>query len=145
MKRIYTLAIILLISSPLFSQKLDYDNDSKWYWGLNAGAAWNTTDVKNKTKVGWGFTLGRAFNYNYGKALSFDFRMRYLNGTWAGQDYDTTSLTNYNSSVSPSGSVVDYYDTLGYTINNFQTKVHELGLEFVIHANNLRQNTGWDP
>ena len=146
MKRIYTLAIILLISSPLFSQKLDYDNDSKWFWGLNAGAAWNTTDVKNKTKVGWGFTLGRAFNYNYGKRISFDLRMRYLNGTWAGQDYDTTSLTNYNSSISPSENVMSDYDSLlGYTVNNFQTRAHELGLEFVIHVNSLRENTGWDP
>ena len=145
MKRIYTLAIILIVSSQLFSQKLDYDNDSKWFWELNGGAAWNTTDVKNKTKGAWGFTVGKAFNYNYGKRISFDLRMRYLDGTWAGQDYDTTSLTNYNSSISPSGNVVNYYDTLGYTINNFQTRVHELGLELVLHANSLRENTGWDP
>jgi len=145
MKRIYTLAIILLISSPLFSQKLDYDNDSKWFWGLNAGAAWNTTDVKNKTKAGWGFVVGKAFNYNYGKRLSFDLRLRYLSGRWAGQDYDTTSLSNYNSSISTPGNVINYYDTLGYTVNNFQTRAHELGLELVIHANGLRERTGWDP
>ncbi len=144
MKRIVTIGIFLLMTNSLFSQKLDYDKDSKWFLGLNAGAAWNTTDVKNKTSIGAGFTFGRAFNYNYGKVFSFDLRTRYLGGFWRGQDYDTTSLNNYNS-TEPAGNVVNIYDTLGYTINNFETQVHELGLELVLHLNVLRERTGWDP
>ena len=145
MKRIVTIGIFLLITNSLFSQKLDYDKDSKWFLGLNVGAAWNTTDVKNKTSIGAGLTFGRSFNYNYGKIFSFDLRARYLGGLWRGQDYDTTSLTNYNSSISPSGNVVNIYDTLGYTINNFETQAHELGLELVLHLNILKERTGWDP
>ena len=146
MKKLITLAICSVFSMTLSAQKLDYDNDSKWFWGFNVGAAWNTTDVKNKTNLGWGLILGRSFNYNYGKKLSFDLRLRYLGGNWYGQDYDTTSVLNNeaygDATTSP---VVQVYDTLGYTINNFQTEVHELGLELVLHANSLRENTGWDP
>ena len=68
MKRFYTIAILLLISSSLFSQKLDYDNDSRWFWGLNAGAAWNTTDVKNKTN------LERTEHYHGIKPGSLDYK-----------------------------------------------------------------------
>jgi hypothetical protein len=145
MKRIITLVICLSFLPSLQAQKLDYDTDSKWFLGLNTGGTWNTTDVRNKTHVGWGFTLGRSFNYNYGKKFSFDLRLRYLGGKWYGQDYDTTSLNGYNPSFGPGGSVAQVYDTLGYTINNFQAEVHELGLELVLHANGLRERTGWDP
>ena len=48
---------------------------------------WNTTDVDDKLDLGWGLTLGRSFNYDYGKILSFDLRGRYLRGYWYGQDY----------------------------------------------------------
>jgi len=145
MKRIFTLLFVTLFIQTSFAQKLDYDHDSKWFWTINSGAAWNTTDVKNKTNIAWGLTLGRTFNYNYGKKISFDLRFRYLGGRWRGQDYDTTSLTGYNASITTPGAVRTYYDTLGYTINNFQTQIHEFGLELVIHANSLRENTGWDP
>ncbi len=145
MKRIITLLFFSLFLTVSFGQKLDYDHDSKWFWTISTGGAWNTTDVKNKTNIGWGLTLGRAFNYNYGKKISFDLRFRYLGGRWRGQDYDTTSLNGYNASITTPGAVRTYYDTLGYTINNFQTKIHEFGLELVIHANSLRENSGWDP
>ena len=141
MKRLITLVFLVLIINNVNAQRLDYDTDSKWFWGINAGATWNTTDVKNKFGGAWGIIVGKSFNYNYGKKVSFDLRGRYLGGKWKGQDYDTTSLSNY----SPNSIVSQKYDTLGYTINNFQTKVHELGLELVIHANGIRENTGWDP
>ncbi len=144
MKRSITLGIFLLFTALSFGQKLDYDNDSKWFFGFNAGGTWNTTDVKNKTNLGWGLILGRSFNYNYGKKMSFDLRLRYLGGNWYGQDYDTTNVTG--NSLYPDGGVIkDHYDTLGYTINNFNTEAHELGLELVLHINSLREKTGWDP
>ena len=49
MKKIFTLGISILMTISLFAQKVDYDHDSKWFFGLNMGAAWNTTDVTNKT------------------------------------------------------------------------------------------------
>jgi hypothetical protein len=144
MKKLTTLGFCLFFLSTSFAQKLDYDRDSKWFFGINAGGTWHTTDVKNKTHLGWGLILGRSFNYNYGKKVSFDLRLRYLGGNWYGQDYDTTNVTG-NSLYYPDGEVAQRYDTLGYTINNFNNEAHELGLEFVLHINSLREKTGWDP
>ncbi|MDG1148675.1 MAG: hypothetical protein P8N52_10270 [Crocinitomicaceae bacterium] len=145
MKKIITLGIFISFTLISFSQRLDYDNDSKWFFGLNVGAAWNTTDVKNQTNTGWGAIFGRSFNYNYGRTVSFDLRLRYLSGNWYGQDYDTTPLLGYNPEYNPAGNVSQQYDSLGYTINNFQTEAQELGLELAIHLNALRETTGWDP
>ena len=128
MKKTIILGFFLSLALSSFSQKLDYDNDSKWFFVLNAGLTLNTTDVENKTDTGWGFLLGRSFNYNYGKKISFDLRARYLRGKWYGQDYNTTALLGYSSEYETS-AINDIYDTLGYTINNFQTEGHELALE----------------
>jgi hypothetical protein len=140
MRNIYLTFIALLYFANLFAQHGDYDNTSKWFLGLNAGATWNSTDVKSKTASGWGLTLGKSYNYDYGKILSFDLRARYLRGYWYGQDYDTTNLDNYT------GTSLNYYDSLtGYSVNNFQADVHRLAFELVIHANRIRERTGFDP
>lgn len=143
MKKIITLVFGLLFALNLFGQHLEYENDSKWYLGLNAGAAWNTTDVKNHTHVGWGLLLGRAFNYDYGKPLSFDLRLRYLRGKWYGQDFDSTNLSHLGTDYT--GALQEYQADPGFTVNNFEADVHELGLELAIHFNRLRDRTGWDP
>jgi hypothetical protein len=146
MNRIITLFFGLFFSSLLLAQqtklKVDYDNDSRWFWGLNAGSTWSTTDVTKKHDWGWGLTLGKSFNYNYGKALSFDIRGRYLTGRWYGYDSDTTGFQYANAALS--SDPTDYETAYGYSVLNFQTQIHEASLELVIHANNLRARTGWD-
>ena len=143
MKKIITLGLSLFLTLTMFAQHLDYENDSRWFFGLNAGAAWNTTDVANETHVGWGFIFGKQFNYQPGRRLSFDLRMRYLRGKWYGQDYDTTNLSHLGTAYN--GALEGYQDNLGFTVNNFEADVHELGLELAIHANRIRERTGWDP
>ena len=129
-----------------FSQKLNYETTSPWFWGLNVGATWNTVDVKNQTSYGWGATLGRSFNYDYGNFFSFDIRARYLGGTWMGLDNDSTSLSNYNPTNQTTGFPLQgYKDEHGFTVNNFRTKAHEADLELVIHLNRLTEKTGLDP
>jgi len=141
MKRIFTLLIILLGTSNLLNaQFVSYETQSKWIFGFNVGGTWSTTDVKYKTYGGWGMTLGRSFNYDYGRRLSFDIRGRYLGGTWYGQAYDSTDLSNYQGA-----SLLPYKDSLGFSVNNFQATVHELSLELVLHANGLRERSKWDP
>lgn len=139
-----TLAFSLLfIVFHSFGQKLDYDTDSRWFWGLNIGTTWQSTDVRNKNDVGWGLVLGKSYNYDYGKKISFDLRGRYLYGKWYGQDFDTTSGAVLPQILS-SGNT-NYRDGLGYSVLNFENTVHKLGLELVIHANGIRERTGWDP
>ena len=140
MRKIYLTIIIVSYFLNAYSQRVDYDHTSKWFLGFNVGATWNSTDVKNLTSAGWGFTLGKSYNYDYGKILSFDLRGRYLRGYWYGQDFDTTSLANYSG-----GALTSYKDSLGFSVNNFQSDVHRLALELAIHANKLRERTGLDP
>ena len=146
MKKLYSLLIaFLLTSSSLFSQgRLDYS--SKWFIGFNVGGTWQTTDVKNPLKMGtgYGLTLGKSFNYDYGRRISFDFRARYLYGNWSGQNVDSTSInSNYSGALSQFGS--NYKDSLGYSVNNFQTEVHRFAFELVLHANGIKERTNWDP
>ena len=143
MRRLITLVFTVFLTTTLFGQHLEYENSSKWFFGVNAGAAWNTTDVKKKTDYGWGFTLGRSFNYGYGRGISWDLRARYLRGFWYGQDYDTTNLAHLGSDYT--GALQGYQNDPGYTVNNFQADVHHLGLELALHFNRFRDRTGWDP
>ena len=144
MKKIYLVLLATFMLTFVKGQNLNhlnYDLSSKWFFGINGGATWSTTDVDDKLDLGWGLTLGRSFNYNYGKVLSFDLRGRYLRGFWYGQDLDTTSLDSYQG-----GALSGYYaDTLGYTVNNFQADLHRLSFELVIHLNWLREKTKFDP
>lgn len=146
MKTTVTFLFGLFFSSFIFAQstrmKVDYDNDSRWFWTLNAGATWSTADVAKKFDAGYGLTIGKSFNYNYGKVFSFDIRGRYLYGNWYGQNTDTTGFEYPNAALS-SGNT-NYDSILGYSVLNFESEQHRLALELVIHANNLRANTGLD-
>lgn len=141
MKKLYILSIFLLSITFAQAQRINYDISSKWFFGLNAGATWNTNDVKNVNSSGYGLILGRSFNYNYGKKVSFDLRGRYLAGTWVGQDTSVTKLSNYQ------GGPLDGYniDSNSIYVNNFQTDVRRLALELVLHMNGIREKTGIDP
>jgi large repetitive protein len=143
MKNCTRLFIVLLLSIQVIAQqKLDYDTDSRWFWGLNVGSTWSKADVSKQNDWGFGLTIGKAFNFDYGRKLSFDIRGRYLTGEWFGQNYETTDISGVYPYNLPG---TDYSSTLGYSVLNHKTRVHELSLELVIHANNLRARTGWDP
>ncbi len=144
MRKIITLLIgIIYLTSNLFSQNLDYDNNSRWFWGLNAGGTWHTSDVQIKTGYGLGLTVGRSLNYDYGKSVSFDIRGRALYGEWKGQD---RKRSNYfmEDDVLSSGDI-NYKDSLGYAFRNFNTDVGRLSIEFVMHLNSIKERTGIDP
>ncbi len=131
---LFTFSFCIIISA----QKVDYDNTSKLFMGVNLGGTWNTTDVKYKLGAGWGLTLGKSYNYNYGKIVSFDIRARYLSGNWYGQDTSISSLADY------SGTALSYYKPYGI-IHNFKSKTRRLALELVVHLNGLTEKTGIDP
>ena len=131
---LFTFSFCVIISA----QKVDYDNSSKLFMGVNLGGTWNTTDVKYKLGAGWGLTLGKSYNYNYGKIVSFDIRARYLSGNWYGQDTSISSLADY------SGTALSYYKPQGI-IHNFKSKTRRLALELVVHLNGLTEKTGIDP
>src|SRR5690606_38048246 len=118
----------------------------KWFVGLNAGGIWHTSDVQNKTQIGWGFMLGRSFNYNYGTPISFDLRMRYLRGFWIGQDKEFTTISANDEALNGNMAPATNYYSVDSTsfLRNFQNDQHRIGLELAIHANRLRERTGID-
>jgi hypothetical protein len=121
---------------------LDYDKDTRWFWGVNAGVTWQNTDVKTKKNWGYGLILGKSFNYDYGKAISFDIRSRFLSGSWIGQNTFQSDTTISNTALSSENS--NYKDSLGFYVLNFKTALYSFDLEFVLHSNSLRERTGWD-
>ena len=139
MKNIFLLSLAFFLTYNLSAQKIDYDNTSKLFMGVNLGGTWNTTDVKYKLGAGWGLTLGKSYNYNYGKIVSFDIRARYLSGNWYGQDTSISSLAGYL------GTVLSSYQSQGGIIHNFKSKTRRLALELVVHLNGLTEKTGIDP
>jgi len=130
---LFTFSFCIIISA----QKIDYDNSSKLFMGVNLGGTWNTTDVKYKLGAGWGLTLGKSYNYNYGKIVSFDIRARYLSGNWYGQDTSISNSADYSGALSA-------YQSQGI-IHNFKSKTRRLALELVVHLNGLTEKTGIDP
>lgn len=148
MKKLYIFFAILFSVNTAISQRVhtEYETDSKWFVGLNAGGIWHTSDVKNKTQIGWGFMLGRSFNYNYGTPISFDLRLRYLRGFWVGQDKELSTVAATDSGLNGEmDPTINYYKADTATVlRNFQNDQHRIGLELAIHANRLRERTGLD-
>ncbi len=139
MRKLYTLLLFVLTIQIANAQQVDY-NSSKWFWGLNYGGTWHSTDLSHERYNGWGLTLGRSYNYDYGRNLSFDLRGRFLSGEWYGQ---SDALTQLTSSVHPALGAL-YSNNANY-VHNFRSDIRELDLELVIHAGRLRERTGWDP
>ena len=142
MKWKVTLSLLIVLSSVfVFGQKIRYEDKAKLFFGLNGGSTWHTSDVRNIDHGlrGGGFIFGSSFNYDYGKILSFDLRFRYLGGNWYGLDTDTTGEISQNTAVN------NYYEDLGYTVQNFKSTQHRASLELAIHLNSVREKTGFDP
>ena len=133
MKKIFTFLLSLIFIGSISAQsRLDYDNDSRWFWGLNVGGTWSTADVKYNTNVGWGIVLGKSFNYQEGRIASFDIRGRFLTGNWEGLN---SGLTRVDSLSPYSGLGTDtvklnhltrsnvFRFRIGFTCKSFACKI----------------------
>lgn len=139
MRKLYALLLLLLTVTSISAQNVNY-NSSKWFWGLNYGGTWHSTDLEHERYNGWGLTLGRSYNYDYGRGLSFDIRGRFLSGQWYGQANNFSQLDlNSNPVLSP------YFTSNPTYVHNFRSDIRELDLELVLHAGRLRERTGFDP
>jgi hypothetical protein len=139
MRKLYALLLFALTLTNISAQNVNYSS-SKWFWGLNYGGTWHSSDLDYERYNGWGLTLGRSYNYDYGRGLSFDIRGRFLSGQWYGQSDAFTQLDiNANPALSP------YFNTNPTYVHNFRSDIRELDLELVLHAGRLRERTGFDP
>ncbi|MFT4601504.1 MAG: hypothetical protein ACI857_001684, partial [Arenicella sp.] len=139
-----------MVSSSGFSQKshINYEKDSRWFFGINGGATWHTrTEVDNVVKGGYGFTFGHSFGMRPEKLFSWDLRLRYLHGWWGGQATNQHLLDSTGVANTPSGygnSLQTYQDSTGYFIPNFKSQLMSGSLELALNTNRLRENTGWN-
>lgn len=139
MRKFYALLLFALTLSTATAQHVNY-NSSKWFWGFNYGATWHSTDIDFERYTGWGLTLGRSYNYDYGRGLSFDLRGRFLSGQWYGQDQTVSILTPNANPL-----LASYLTGNNQYVYNFRSDIRELDLELVLHAGRLRERTGFDP
>ncbi len=142
MRKLYALLLFALTLTSISAQNVNYSS-SKWFWGLNYGSTWHSTDLDHERYNGWGLTLGRSFNYDYARALSFDLRGRFLAGQWYGAADAFATLNaqdlNFNPVLNP------YLTGNNQYVHNFRSDIRELDLELVLHAGRLRERTGFDP
>lgn len=149
MSRLILLIVGLLISGSALAQNMRYNGygkHSNWFFGLNYGGTWHTTDVRTDLKNAGGFVLGRSYGYRQGSPIVVDLRGRFLIGGWNGADYQLTR-PNANDNVL-NGT---YFPTINYVqdsavnvLRNFRTGQAEANLELVLHLNRLREQTRWD-
>jgi hypothetical protein len=172
MKKFYIILFSFLISLTANAQIKTTNYNSKWFLGFNTGATWSCDDVNNIWKwrsndnyyeldndkygrtipFGWGVTLGKSFNYDYGRIFSFDLRGRYLHGKWYGQnkEMDSISMANYDPLVGLNDADAEeikqmYQAGYGGYIHNYKNDIHRLSLELVLHFNRFREKTRIDP
>jgi len=149
MRKLFTLlTLTFLLAGSGFAQKsyVNYSKDSRWFFGINAGATWHSrTEVDNIVKGGYGFTFGHSFGMRPEKLFSWDLRLRYLHGWWGGQatnQFTLDSTTNYP--ITYGAPLQTYQDSLGYFIPNFRSQLLSGSLELALNTNRLRENTGWN-
>jgi hypothetical protein len=142
MRKLYALLLFALTLTSISAQNVNY-NSSKWFWGLNYGGTWHSTDLDNERYNGWGLTLGRSYNYDYGRGLSFDLRGRFLAGQWYGAADAFSILDAQDLSFNP--VLNPYLIGANQYVHNFRSDIRELDLELVLHAGRLRERTGFDP
>src|SRR5690554_7870876 len=71
MKRLLLTLVLLSFFFTGNTQRFDYDNTSKLFFGVNVGRTWHTSDVQNVKKrfpLGAGFIIGGSINQDYGRS-----------------------------------------------------------------------------
>ncbi|BDS09704.1 beta strand repeat-containing protein [Aureispira anguillae] len=108
-----------------------------WIFGLNAGGAWQDSDVKARPGGGWGFYMGPSIYNKPNSFFSADLRFRYLNTYTYGQNHKDELLGN--SIFAP--PAFNYDPTTKAFAHNYRTVFHDLSLELRVNFEELRRKT----
>lgn len=145
-RKIWTPALLLvLFLAQTTAQEATVRTPGYWTIGLNAGAAYQQSDVCALLEgYGGGLTLAKNFYYQPGAPIAFDLRGRALYTRTYGQDHFRTYGINNNNAIN--GNKGTDYRTEGngpgFAYLNNKTDMGELALEGVISFNRLRERTG---
>lgn len=149
MNRLLLFLTALIISGSSLAQNMRYNGygtHSDWFFGINYGGTWHSSDVSSNflLKAG-GITLGRSYGYRQGSPIVVDLRGRLLVGRWQGIDRRLSAVDANDNVLNGT-----YYPELNYVqdsssvLRNFRNRQGELNLELVLHLNRLREQTRWD-
>ncbi|WP_052599667.1 hypothetical protein [Aureispira sp. CCB-QB1] len=109
-----------------------------WIFGLNAGGAWQDSDIKALAGAGWGFYIGHSFYNPKDGFFSADARFRYLNTYTFGQNHRDNLFGNANLADSTQFS---YRPAAKAFAHNHRTTFHDLSLELRLNFEKLRRET----
>ena len=144
MKQITKIATLLLVLISLWQTGTAQESTfvrTPGYWtlGLNAGLAYQSSDVK-ATLDGWGVgvTLAKNLYYQHGAPIAFDLRGRALYDQSYGLDHKQSYGILNNDALS---NYLEDNGGPGYVYQNHKTHHAELALEGVLSFNQLRERT----
>ncbi|CAA6829720.1 MAG: Unknown protein [uncultured Aureispira sp.] len=114
--------------------------DGKGYWifGLNAGGAWQDSDIQARAGSGWGFYIGHSFYNPKGGFFSADARFRYLNTYTFGQNHSDNVFGN---AILADSTEFTYRPATKAFAHNHRTVLHDLSLELRLNFEKLRRES----
>ncbi len=146
MKRILThfllLTALVCSSATAFAQAQPAKSmTNPWWWGVNFGATWQTSDMQTKPGLGWGLTVSSMSRYRENRPLWVGARFRYLHGVNYGYNYHRNYGLENNPVLNGTlDSTMNYNQGgNGYVFSNYKSKLDELAFELQIGSNSLRK------
>ena len=112
------------------------------FFGLNMGATYQQSDVRDMAHLGWGLTFGKYYMQNETNLFDFGWRLRYLHGVTEGTDGTRNYGIKNNIVLNGTGdSTLNYYKNGGFVYNNYKMTLDEGAFEVMLGLNRLREKT----
>lgn len=152
MKRTFTFLLAvttcILMALPSVAQTQPASRmTNPWWWGVNFGATWQTSDMKTIPGFGWGITASKFSRYRENRALWWGARFRFLDGVNYGEDYNRfkgitndNALNGVNNPGTNGNPLVNYTTNGGYIFSNYRMHMDELSFDLLIGSNGLRKH-----
>lgn len=110
--------------------------------GVNFGATWQQSDVRDIARGAGGLTFGKYYFQNETNLFDLGWRFRYLRGATDGIDRSrNTNIKDHSIFSSNANPQLNYADSLGYVFNNYRMDFDEFAFELMIGLNKLREKT----
>jgi hypothetical protein len=139
------LVCFLVLALPLLckAQASYTELPGRWRWGVNAGAMWQTSNVKAIPALGGGFTIEKILNKRADALLGFSLGFRYLSGQTLGMNTTPSYGLHNNNALNGTFNPATNYDSMpGYFYYNHKTYIQEGNLELKMNFPKFEKNTG---
>ena len=136
MRLFYFIALFAFLGMQANAQALIERNP--WWWGVNMGGTFQTSDMKPLGGFGWGITATKYSRMSKPGPLYFGARFRFQDGRNYGYNYN--ALTGLQSNPVLSNGATNYAANGGYVFSNYKFRYDEFALELIIGSNSLRKS-----